>query len=222
MKKIVAIIILSALTASFSGCGESAAEKEEREKKEREAKFKSVGGALGALVKMGNSMGKAAKVSEDKRKARRAKGDTLAMPFVELEKFLPTIDGYKMSEPDGGSINMTGMSYSSAEATYKNDKGERIKVSIVDYNQAFALYSTATMMWSMGLSVDTKTEKACGFKLDNSAGGWESYKKKSKKAQVTLGIGDRFWINVEADKQENTDLVKEIAKSIDIKKLSAI
>ncbi len=181
-----------------------------------------MGGALGGFLKAGKEMGDAAKKSEDRMKERRAKGDTMAMPYAELQKYLPAIDGYKMSEPDGGSINMTGMSYSNAEGRYKNDKGKRIKVSIIDYNQAFALYSAATAMWAMGLSVDTPTEKACGYKVDDKTGGWESYKKKSRQACVTLGIGDRFWISVEVDDQDNTDFAKQIAKSVDLSKLAAI
>lgn len=220
MKKVLTIVLLAVISFSLFSCGESAREKEERERKERAAKFKSVGGALGALVKMGNGMGKAAKISGEKRKLRRSKGDTLAMNYIDLQKFLPVIDGYTMEDPGGGSVNMTGMSYSNAEGRYKKGKGETIKVSIIDYNQAFALYSAATMVWSMGITIDTEYEKASGFKPEYSSGGWESFKKETKRSQVTLGISDRFFINIEAEKQENTDFVKEIAKSIDLKKLS--
>ena len=220
MKKTVSIIIASVLAVSIISCGQS--EKEKQEKEEQQAAIKTLGGALGGLMKAGTEMAKSAKESESKMKERRAKGDTLAMHYTELQKYLPTISGYTMGEPDGGSVNMTGMSYSNAEGKYKNEKGKRVKVSIIDYNQAYALYLTATAMWAMGLSVDSPSEKACGFKIDETTGGWESFKKKSKRAEVTLGIGDRFWIHVEAEDQENTDFVKEIAKSIDLSKLSAI
>lgn len=219
MKNIFKIITLAAIGCILIAC---ASEEEKKKEEETKAAMKNLGGALGGLMKMGKEMGDAAKKSEDKMKERRAKGDTLAMHYSELQKYLPSIDGYTMKEPDGGSVNMTGMSYSNAEGRYKNDKGKRIKVTIIDYNQAFALYSTATAMWAMGLTVDSPSEKASGFKLDDKTGGWESYKKKSKKATVTLGIGDRFWINVEAEDQENTDFAKEIAKSIDLSKLAAI
>ena len=220
MKKSISLIIATVLTVYFISCGES--EEEKKQKEEQKKVIKGLGGALGGLIKAGTEMAKSAKQSENKMKERRAKGDTLALHYTELQKYLPTISGYTMAEPDGGSVNMNGMSYSNAEGKYKNEKGKRVTVSIVDYNQAYALYSTATAMWAMGLSVDSKSEKACGFKIDESRGGWESYKKKSKKAEVTLGVGDRFWIHVEADDQENTDFVKEIAKSIDLTKLAAI
>ena len=217
MKKIICSVILVALTLPLVNCG-GASKKEEEE----EAAVKGLGGALGSLMKMGKEMEKSAKESQGKQAERRAKGDTLAMPYADLQKYLPVIDGYKMGEPDGGSVNMNGMSYSNAEGKYKNDKGNWIKVSIVDYNQAYAMYSAATAMWAMGMSIDTPSEKANGFKIDDNVGGWEVFQKKSKKAAVTMGIGDRFWINVEADAQENTEFVKEIAKKIDISKLAAI
>ncbi len=219
MKNIFKCIAILAIGSVLIAC-ESAEEKKQKE--ETKAAIKNLGGALGSLIKAGKDLENTAKKSEDKMKERRAKGDTMALPYAELQKYLPVIDGYTMSEPDGSSINMTGMSYSNAEGRYKNSNGKKIKVTIIDYNQAFALYSTATAMWAMGLSVDTPTEKACAYKMDDKTMGWESYKKKSKQAAVTLGIGDRFWINVEAQDQENTDFVKEVAKSIDLSKLSAI
>lgn len=217
MKKLIGTFLAAALMLSFVNCG-GESKKEEEEK----AAAKSLGGALGSLMKMGKEMEKSAKAAQDKQAERRAKGDTLAMPYAELQKYLPVIEGYKMEEPDGGSVNMNGMSYSNAEGRYKNDKGKTIKVSIIDYNQAYSMYSAATAMWAMGMTIDTPKEKANGFKIDDNTGGWEVYQKKNKQATVTLGIGDRFWVNVEAEDQENTEFVKEIAKKIDLAKLAAI
>lgn len=219
MNRIVKLLVLTAICSAVYSCGES--EEEKRQREEREAAKKALGGALGSLVKLGETMGKAAKVSQDKQEARRAKGDTIAMPYTELQKYLPVIDGYTMGEPDGGSVNMTGMSYSNAEARYKNAEGKKIKISIIDYNQAFALYSAATAMWAMGLKVDNKNESSGSFKVGERIGGWESYRKKSRKATVTIGVGDRFWINVEADDQDNCEFAKEIATKIDLSKLEA-
>ena len=216
MKKTLSTIVLAAITLSLISCGGGKKDEEEV------AEVKGLGGALGALAKMGKEMEKSATESKGKQAERRAKGDTLAMPYADLQKFLPVIDGYKMDEPGGGSVNMTGMSYSNAEAKYTNDKGNWIKVSIVDYNQAYSMYAAATAMWAMGMSIDTPTEKANGFKLDDKMGGWEVFQKKSKEATVTLGVGERFWVNVEANEQSGTDFVKGIAKSIDIAKLSAM
>ena len=48
--------------------------------------------------------------STNKMEARRAKGDTLAMPYKDLEAYLPEISGYtKEGEPKGSQMNMPGM-----------------------------------------------------------------------------------------------------------------
>jgi hypothetical protein len=155
-----------------------------------------------------------------KMKARRAKGDTLAMPYTDLQKYLPaSIDGYTAETPTGASMNMMNMSYSTAMVHFKKDN-DWVKVTIVDYNQAINLYNSATAMWSMGLTVDSPEEKANGIKPDNTIGGWQVYKKKTKDATVTLGVGYRFWVQVEANDQADADKVLSIAKSVDLSKLA--
>ena len=176
-----------------------------------------------AIANMGKAMEKGANALQEKIKERQAKGDTLAMPYEELMKYLPgSIDGYTKGKTDGATVNMMGASYSNANVTFENDKNERIKIQLVDYNAAYSMYSTLTAMWAMGMSIDTPDEKANGVKLEGDIGGWEVYKKKSKDVNLTLGIGYRFWLNIEADNQDNTDFVKSIAKSMDLDKLSGL
>lgn len=213
IKTLVPVALLSLALVSCGGSTDKATEEED---------VKPATNALDALVQAGEAMEKAATEGDEKMKARRAKGDTLAMPYAELQKFLPKIDGYTIEgDPNGATVNMGELSYSNAEATYK--KGENwVKISIIDYNQAYAMYSAATAMWAMGMSVDTPDEKAGGIKFGDDVGGWEVFQKKNKSAAVTLGVGSRFWVNIEADGQENTDFVKSVAKSIDLGKLSAL
>lgn len=159
--------------------------------------------------------------AEKKIAERKAKGDTLAMPYEELMKYLPgSIDGYTKGEPDGASVNIPGSSYSTASAEYTKENGDRVKVTIVDYNQAYGIYTGLTAMWAF--SIDTPEEKSQGVKLDDNIGGWEQFRKKSGDATITLGVGYRFWVNVEANSQKDTEWVKSIAKSIDLKKLASL
>ena len=90
---------------------------------------------------------------------RKAKGDTVSMPYAELQKLLPTnISGYaKEGEPKGESINMVGMSYSTASQVYKNGDAE-ITVNIMDYNASYAAFGAATAMFATGFSVDNDEE----------------------------------------------------------------
>lgn len=155
-------------------------------------------------------------------KDRRAKGDTLAMPYAQLQKYLPqSVSGYTAGKPDGASVNMGQASYSTATIKFTNGN-DWVKVAIVDYNQAYGMYASLTSVWAMGMSVDSPQEKADGIKLDNNVGGWEDYKKNNKEAIITLGVGSRFLVSVDASNQTDTEFAKSIAKSIDLSKLAGM
>ncbi len=216
MKKLMITAAVFATAFTLNSCGG----KTEELKEEEVAKPSN---PLEALANMSEETNEAQAAADKKIAERRAKGDTLAMPYEELMKYLPeSIDGYKRQEPDGESVNMTGMSFSSANVDFENEKGERISVKIVDYNQAYGLYTTATAMWALGMSIDSPEEKAQGVKFEDDIAGWESIRKKSGDATVTLGVGYRFWVEVQADGQKDCENVKSIAKKIDLKKLASL
>lgn len=212
MKKHLLITLPLSLSLFLSACGGKADEVKEEEKADN---------PLEALENYAEESQQAQNDAEKKIAERKAKGDTLAMAYEDLMKYLPEeIDGYKKGDPDGASINMPGSSYSTANADYTNDKGESVKITIVDYNQAYAMYSGLTAMWAF--SVDTPEEKSQGVKIDDKVAGWEQFRKKSGDAVITLGVGYRFWVQVEADNQKDTEWVKTVAKSIDLDKLAAM
>jgi len=211
-KNILIISVCSAML--FTACGGSDDDSDQIDIKKN---------PLGALMKMGKEMKKQADETSKIMAKRRESGDTLALPYQDLQKFLPeSINGYSKDEPNGATMNMSGMSYSSVGCNYKKDDGNYIRVNLVDYNAAFNLYTAATAMWTAGLKIDTPEEKTSGFKVDDNISGWESYKKKSNDVSVVVGVGNRFLITVEANKQENTDFVKEIALNIAKGEISSI
>lgn len=175
---------------------------------------------LGAAMKMAKNMQEQAeKMEKDMENRKVAK----AMHYEELIKFLPTeIDGYTAKEPDGGTVEMQGISYSNADITFKNEAGERIKVSLLDYNAALSMYIMATAMWTSGLKIDTKDELAQSYNISDDISGWETFKKKSGKASIVIGISNRFMLSIDADNQKNCDNVKSIAKSMDLDKLASL
>jgi hypothetical protein len=159
---------------------------------------------------------------QKKAEERRAKGDTLALPYAELQKYLPAaVAGYeKEGEPEGQTMNMAGASYSTAAQTYK--KGDQtLKITITDYNGAYALYGMATAVMASGYSMENADEKVGGIDLGVGK-GWEDIKKKDKTASVLVGLSDRFFVQAEASNQANSDFVKEVVKSMDLQKLAAL
>lgn len=184
--------------------------------------------AVAALSKTAVALEETAKEMESKTEARRAKGDTLAVPYKDLQGYLPTeVAGYqKAGDPEGSMMNMTGMSYSTCSQTYKEGAGDNaktLKVTIMDYNGAAAMYAGATAVLGSGFSMEDDQQRIQGLDLGlKDVKALENFQKKDHKASVTAGVSNRFFVSVEADQQDNTDVVKEAVRQIDLKKLAAL
>ena len=163
------------------------------------------------------------KESASKREERRAKGDTISMPYADLQKMLPAnISGYiKEGDPKGETMNMVGMSFSTASQIYKSGDGE-ITVNIMDYNASSVAFGAATAMFATGLSVDIDQEHLGAIDLGISGvKAWEDVKKKEKRSTVMAGVNDRFLVTIEGRNVE-PDAIKEAIKSVDFGKLSGM
>lgn len=163
------------------------------------------------------------KESASKKEERRAKGDTLSMPYADLQRMLPAnISGYsKEGDPKGETINMVGMSYSTASQVYKSGDGE-ITVNIMDYNASYTAFGAATAMFATGFSVDNDQEHMGAVDLGISGvKAWEDVKKKEKHSTVMAGINDRFLVTAEGRNVE-PDAVKTAIKSVDFSKLAGM
>jgi hypothetical protein len=212
MKKFNKFLLIS-LSAILVACG--------GEEKNQDDNIDVEKNPLGAAMKMAQNMQEKAEKMQKNMEERK---DAKAMHYEELMKYLPNeIDGYTLEgDPHGESIEAGPTSYSTVHKKFINDNNERIIIKLVDYNAAVNMFNMATMMWSTGLKVDTSDELAQSYNINDDISGWESFKKNSGAASLILGIKDRFLLTVEADKQENCDNVKSIAKSMDLDKLAAL
>ncbi len=131
MNKLGTVLLSTVLASSLISCGSSDKKSDSNDQSNAQTmvnQAEAIKAAAGMDTK-GTEDAYAAKMKE-----RRAKGDTLAMPFADLEKYLPqSVDGYTAEKPDGASVNMGKMSYSGANIRFKKDNGDWVKVSIVDY-----------------------------------------------------------------------------------------
>ena len=180
--------------------------------------------AVATSARAAKNVGAALEAAEKKRAGRAERGDTVSLSYKDLQRYLPgSIAGFMpVGEPKGESVNMSGISYSSCEQTYKNGD-QHLKVQLIDYNGANALYAGATAMMSAGFSQENDEElmRGCDLGIANVR-GWETLQKKEHKASVALGVGDRFFVAVESDGQDNTDFVKQVARDIDLNALAKL
>jgi len=156
-----------------------------------------------------------------KTEERRAKGDTLAMHYEKLAEYLPESYGDYVKDGDleGGSVNMTGASYSNVEQKYQSPDGNVLKIAIVDYNTAVHLYTGLMAFYGTGLEIDNTDQLMKGFEIDDEIKGWHSLKKKSNKVELIAGIANRFYVSINMDNQDNGEEAIAVISDTKIREL---
>jgi hypothetical protein len=169
-------------------------------------------------------VGAALEKQQQLRAVRAAQADTVSLSYQELAHYLPaSLAGFTaVSEPKGASVNLNGVSYATCERRYSKD-GQHLKVQLIGYNGANALYAGATAMMAAGFAQknDEPLIQDCKLGL-SSIRDWETWQKKDHKASVAWGVGDRFLVAVELDGQCTTDFVKQVACDIDLSALARL
>ncbi|UYZ57792.1 hypothetical protein [Hymenobacter latericus] len=154
---------------------------------------------------------------------RASRGDTLSMRHQELQRFLPLeVAGFvREGEPQGASVNMGSVRYSTCEQRYRKGN-QQLKVQLVDYNGANALYAGATALMGLGSQEsDEQLMQSCDLGLPGVR-GYETLQKQEHRAAVALGVGDRFFVSVESTQQPDTKLVKEVARQLNLTRLASL
>ncbi len=209
MKRIViAAIACSAVLASCGG-------------KVDEMK-KSIEQLSDATQKMEQAADEGKKMYEE----RKAKGDTLAMPYKDLQAFLPTsVSGYKAEgEPSGSQQNMQGYSLSNASQNWVSEANpnQRVVVTVNDWGGTEGAFALASMGFAMSFSSENDQQKTESIKSDvPTTSGVYVYQKTNHDVTVTMGTRYRYVITVNltgaSDDQSKAmvDLATEIAKKFE-------
>lgn len=155
---------------------------------------------------------------------RVAKGDTVAIPYAELQKYLPTsVDGYTArEEPSGSSQAMGAFSMSQVEQTWVAEAGAdgsapEIKVTILDFGGTQQGYAMMAAPVLMGFSQEDAHRRVGSTKVDvPHSGGWEEFDKDNKDAKITVVARYRYVITVESRHkgEDQSAKVKAVAEEI--------
>lgn len=175
------------------------------------------------LPKVAKKMGDEVKQAQDRWAERKAKGDTLAMPYKDLQAYLPDVNGYtKDGGPKGSQVNMPGMgSWSQTDQEYSNGD-KRIKVQIVDYNASQMAFSGVTAMYKMGYSMEDDNEKAGTVDIGiKDVAAYETIYKKDKRSKLVLIVADRFMIELDNEGSDDAELLRSVAKNMKLSDLAA-
>ena len=162
--------------------------------------------------------------AEQFQKERVAKGDTVAMPYAELQKFLPaSVDGYTpREEPSGQSQAMPGFSMSQAEQTWVAEAGAdgntpEVQITLIDFGGTQQGYAMMAAPLMMNFSQEDAHRRIGSVKIDvPHSAGWEEFDKDTKSTKLTAITRYRYVITVEArDRGEDQSaMAKALAEAI--------
>jgi hypothetical protein len=216
MKKILALSCALALTLT-AGCGGCSKKKSDTETINPDNPLS----VLSGIGKMAETMQAQTEEITKRIEERRQRGDTLAIPYQDLQKYLPTsITGYeKDGDPTGETTSMMGYSISTCSQNFKKGT-DHLSVTVSDYATNF---QGLQMLTSIGGMVSTDSDKEKMGKFDIGiphTTAIENYQKKTKYATITVTTGYRFLVEVKGDNQPDTDAMKSVAKNLNLKELS--
>ncbi len=191
---------------------------------EKAQEVKNATNAVAAVAEAGNTMADAQKDAQQFYADRKAKGDTVAIAYAELQKFLPAppADYTPLEAPSGSSQSMGGWSMSQSSQTFSkaagpDGTGPTIKVSIVDFGGTQAAYGMMAAPLMMQMSQEDAHHKMQTLKVATpNTWGSEDYNKDDKSSTVTMVTRYRYVITVEARNQgqDNTAMARSMAEDI--------
>ncbi|MCC7134073.1 MAG: hypothetical protein IT352_15555 [Gemmatimonadales bacterium] len=163
--------------------------------------------------------------AEKFRQDRIARGDTVAMAYSDLQKYLPeSVAGLEPDgDPSGQSQSMAGFSMSQTERRWVGPEGPEgssrpeVKVSIVDFGGSQQGYAMLAAPLLMGFSREDDQEKVGSVKMDLAhTGGWLELRKDTKNVAFTAVTRYRFVIKVEAEGfgEDKSDLARSVAEDV--------
>jgi hypothetical protein len=215
MKKIIQRTIVFTLLVFVASCS-----------CERYEEAKNAVNAVKNLAENAENIQESMEDANDRMEERKKRGDTIAIHYEQLAEYLPeSFDGYeKEGEMDGGTTKTPGLgSYSNVGQRYLNADGDKVEINIMDYNTAYAIYTTTMAAYASGFEIDNTNEQIKGFEYSDDVKGWTMLQKKDHVAEAYAGVSDRFHITVHADNQESIDFVMDVAtKEIPIDRLAKL
>lgn len=179
--------------------------------------------SLSDLEAVGQRMEEASSQANSRWEERRAKGDTVALPYKELQQFLPdNVDGYaREGGPSGTQTNVPGMgSWSEAKQNYARDEERKLEIKIVDYNSAMSAFGAMTSFYSLGFSSEDDYKKEAAVDLGvKDVVAYETVYKTNPRSSMVLIVADRFLITLENNGAQDEELLRRVVKDIDLAKM---
>ena len=158
--------------------------------------------------------------------AARAQNEPILVPeAVDYQKLLAILPepppAWTADKPEGSTEDVGGFKITNVHRDYHKGDGEKAPsaaISILDSVSNPDYVSATTEAWKS--NSDTSEGYAKSVSIDGNP-GFETFEKDTKHAALWLMIANRYFVQVELQNQDPSEL-QEWIKRIDLKKLAAI
>jgi hypothetical protein len=144
---------------------------------------------------------------------------------IEYQKLLPILPepptGWTADKPEGSTEDVGGFKITNVHRDYRKGEGEKAPstaISILDSVANPDYVSATTEAWKT--NSDTSEGYAKSVNIDGNP-GFETFEKDTRHAALWVMIADRYFVQIELQNQEPSEL-QEWIKRIDLKKLAAV
>ena len=155
-----------------------------------------------------------------------AQNEPILVPeAVDYQKLLPILpqppSGWTADKPEGSTEDAGGFRITNVHRDYRKGEGEKAPsaaISILDSVSNPDYVSATTEAWKS--NSDTSEGYAKSVNIDGNP-GFETFEKDTKHAALWVMIANRYFVQVELQNQDPSEL-QEWIKRVDLKKLAAI
>ncbi len=156
----------------------------------------------------------------------RAQNEPILVPdAIDYQKLLPILPepptGWTADKPEGSTEDVGGFKITNVHRDYRKGEGEKAPstaISILDSVANPDYVSATTDAWKS--NSDTSEGYAKSVTIDDNP-GFETFEKDTRHAALWVMIASRYFVQIELQNQEPTEL-QEWIKRIDLKKLAGI
>jgi hypothetical protein len=133
------------------------------------------------------------------------------LPFVDIK-----INGWTMEgKPSGTTVKQGKMTMSEARVSFKaGDK--TLEVIIMDFLGKPFPFLMGQQLEMESSEETVRTTEVQGFKA------LESYRNQEKQGELNISVADRFWVKIDGEGIDNLEVLKDVAKQMDLKKLATL
>jgi hypothetical protein len=158
--------------------------------------------------------------------AVRAQNEPILVPdAVDYQKLLPILPeppaDWTADKPEGSTEDVGGFRITNVHRDYRKGEGEKAPsaaISILDSVANPDYVSATTEAWKSNSDTSEGYAKSVNI---NGKPGFETFEKDTKHAALWVMIADRYFVQVELQNQDPSEL-QEWIKRIDLKKLAAV